>query len=119
MTTAAPHAMRSAHNYGTGETMPLTLETSQYLAVGASSAKFTNAMTVGVQYVFTCSTDCWVTVAVTGGSATANTANNHFVKAGARVPLAALSSTVAYVHAIRETDDGDATLSVVRAGAMI
>lgn len=99
--------------------MPMTLGTSQYLAVATASAKFTNAMTIGVQYLFTCSSDCWIKVAATGGAAAADTADNHFVKAGARVPVCALNSTLSFLHAIRDTADGDATLSVVTPGPTV
>ena len=57
--------------------MPVTMRTAQYVAVAGTSAKFTNAMVSGGQYRFTANTDCWVKVTATGGSAAANTADNH------------------------------------------
>lgn len=90
---------------------------SQVLAVGASSAKFTNAMAQGVQYFFTCESDCWIKVAATGGAAAADTADNYFVKAGMMIPLCNQEdsgTTNSFVHAIRQTADGDATLIGVR-----
>ncbi len=86
---------------------------SQVLAVGASSGKFTNAMAQGVQYFFTCESDCWVKVTAAGGSAAADTPDNFFVKAGMTIPLCNMEdsgTTNSFVHAIRQAADGDATL---------
>lgn len=94
--------------------MPVTITSTQVLAVGAASGKFATSMVPGKQYIFTCENDCWIKVAATGGSAAADTANNIFVKAGMVIPLACPdtnSRTNAFVHAIRQTSDGDATLS--------
>lgn len=89
---------------------------SQVLAVGATSGKFAAAMAQGVQYVFTCESDCWITVGATGGAAIADTDNNIFVKAGQDVPLANMEdsgTTNSFVHVIRQSADGDATLCAV------
>lgn len=93
--------------------MPVTITSTQVLAVGGTSGKFATSMVPGKQYIFTCENDCWVKVTVTGGAAVADTANNIFVKAGMVIPLACpdtSSRTNAFVHAIRQTSDGDATL---------
>lgn len=93
--------------------MPVTITSTQVLAVGVASGKFTNSMVPGKQYIFTCESDCWIKVTATGGAAVADTANNIFVKAGMVIPLACpetSSRTNAFVHAIRQTADGDATL---------
>lgn len=87
---------------------------AQYLAVATASAKFTNAMEPGIIYRFTANTDCWVTVAATGGAAVASAANNHFCISGQTLILAnpdTSSKTNAFVHVIRNTADGKATLS--------
>ena len=89
------------------------LDGSQALAVTGTSAKFTNPMQQGVQYYFTCESDCWITVGATGGAAVADTANNYFVKAGTEIPLANMEdsgTSNSFVHAIRQSADGDATL---------
>lgn len=94
--------------------MPYAMTSSQYSAVGAVSAKFTNAMDPGRTYEFRTSTDCWVKVTVTGGSAAADTANNIFVKAGGVLYLAnpdVSIKTNAFVHVIRDSADGDSTLA--------
>jgi hypothetical protein len=92
---------------------------AQYLAVATASAKFTNAMVPGQLYRFTANTDCWVTVAATGGAAVASTANNHFCISGQVLILANPdTSSVAnsFVHVIRNTADGKATLSPIGPG---
>lgn len=96
--------------------MLASVMTSQKLAVAATSAKFANAMAQGVQYLFTCENDCWITIAATGGAAIADTADNIFVKAGMVIPLCNMESsgtTNSFVHAIRQSADGDATLTAV------
>ncbi len=93
-----------------------SVTTSQVLAVGSSSGKFTNAMAQGAQYLFTCESDCWIKVAATGGAAAADTADNIFVKAGMTIPLCNTEdsgTTNSFVHAIRQSVDGDATLTKV------
>ena len=90
-----------------------SVQSSQVLAVAGTSAKFANAMAQGVQYLFTCESDCWIKVAATAGAAAADTADNIFVKAGMVVPLCNLEdsgTTNSFVHAIRQSADGDATL---------
>lgn len=92
-----------------------TLTQSQYLATTTTSAKFTNAMADGVQYRLCVSTDSWVTVGLTGGSADA-AAGSHLVKAGQAIGLTkprdvALSG---FVHVEALADAGHATLSVVK-----
>lgn len=88
-----------------------TLNSSQYLAVTTSSQKFTNAMDVGTQYRFSSTVDCFISVGLTGGSASAG-AGSHFIKAGQAVGLKAESATEGFVHVIGEAA-GKATLSVV------
>ena len=86
---------------------------SQALAVTGTSGKFATAMQPGVQYMFTCESDCWVTVAATGGAAQPDTAGNYFVKAETPLPLCNLEdsgTTNSFVHAIRQSVDCDATL---------
>lgn len=90
---------------------------AQYLAVAATSAQFTNPMSPGVVYRLTANTDCWVTVAGTGGAAQASTANNHFLISGQTILLVnpdVSSTTNAYVHMIRNSADGKATLSPLK-----
>ncbi len=91
----------------------VSVQSSQVLAVAGSSGKFTNAMAQGVQYLFSCESDCWIKVAATGGAAAADTADNIFVKAGMVVPLCNLEdtgTTNSFVHAIQQSAAGDATL---------
>ena len=92
---------------------------AQYVAVAATSAKFTAAMAPGILYRFTANTDCWVFVGVTGGAAQASTANNHLCLSGQTLILAnPATSSVAgsFVHVIRNTADGKATLSPLGPG---
>jgi len=91
-----------------------TLTSSQYLATTTASAQFTSAMVDGQQYRLCVSTDSWVTVAVTGGSADA-AAGSHLLKAGQAIGLTkpkdvALSG---FVHVEALADAGHATLSIV------
>jgi len=91
---------------------------SQYTAVTATSAQFTLPMGQGAQYLFRTSTDCWVFVGATGGAAQTDAANNHVVKAGGQLYLCNLEdsgSTNSFVHVIRNSADGDATLTLVGA----
>jgi len=88
---------------------------SQYVAVAVASAGFTNPMDPGKLYRFISSTNCWVRVTTSGGSAAADTTNNHFVAANQEVYLRnpdVSSVANAYVKVIRDTADGDATLSL-------
>lgn len=81
-------------------------------ATGAS-AQFTSPMAQGAQYVFTCESDCWVTVAATGGAAQADTAGNYFVKSGTSQPLCNLEdsgTTNSFVHVIAQAAAGAACL---------
>ncbi len=102
--------------------MPLvkSVVSAQALAVQvAASGKFAAAMEPGCAYEYCCEVDSWITVGATGGSAAADTANNVFVKAGTREPLANLEDsgkTNSFVHAIGQTAgaDGDATLTQYR-----
>lgn len=89
-----------------------TLKTSQYLATTTTSGKFTNAMVVGIQYRLCVSTDSWVSVAVTGGSADA-AAGSHLVKAGQAIGLIAETASIAFVHVEALAAAGHATLSIV------
>lgn len=84
--------------------------------MGAASAKFTNPMQPNNQYLYTCESDSWIKVTTTGGAAAADTAGNMFVKAGMMIPLMNpddSGTTNAFVHAIRQTTDGDATLTLI------
>lgn len=96
--------------------MPKTIRSTQYVAVAASSAKFTNAMVSGYQYMFTANTDCWVLVGATGGSAAADTANNILYIKGQVLFLAnpdSDSTTNSFVHVIQDSAGGDATLALI------
>ena len=86
------------------------------MAVTASSAKFTNAMVPNQRYLFTASIDCWVTTALTGGAAIPNTADNVLYVRGMALELGSpddTGTTNAFVHVIRDTASGDATLALV------
>lgn len=85
----------------------------QTLTVGAASAKFTAAMAPGAVYRFTANTDCWVTTGLTGGAAVAGAAENTLVLSGQTILLTGspLTATGNFVHAIRNTANGTATLS--------
>lgn len=92
---------------------------AQYLAVAATSAKFTSAMAPGKLYRYVCAANSWVKVTATGGAAAADTANNHYIPANTAVLLRNPDTSIttnAFVHAIRDTADGDATLSEVVGG---
>lgn len=95
--------------------MPV-MRSSQYVAVATASAKFTNPMQPGFEYRFATNTNCWVKVTVTGGTAAADTADNHYVPAGGVVYLRnpdQYITTNAFVHVVRDSADGDATLSLI------
>jgi hypothetical protein len=99
--------------------MPALKDLAQYLAIASTSAKFTNAMDPGILYRFTANTDCWLTIAATGGAAIASTANNHFCISGQVLILAnpdVSSKANSFVHVIRNTADGKATLSPIGPG---
>lgn len=86
--------------------------TAQYQTVTSSSAKFAAAMAFGEQYVFTTTTDCWITTAATGGSVTASAAGAMFVAAGSAVLLTPDDDgSVWFVHIIRDSADGKASLT--------
>lgn len=98
--------------------MPRGIRSTQVLAITGASAKFTNPMQSGQQYVFTATVDCWVKVTTTGGSAAVATADNIFYSAGQRLPLQSPDNagvtTNAFVHAIIATGmpSGTACLGV-------
>jgi hypothetical protein len=101
--------------------MPALSASAQYVAVATASAKFTNPMSPGILYRFTANTDCWVKVTVTGGSAAASTADNHLCLSGQTLILAAPAGDInttanSFVHVIRNTADGKATLSPIGYG---
>lgn len=99
--------------------MPVGMRTSQYTAVGVASAKFTNPMQPGQQYLFSASTNCFVKVTVTGGAASAAADNILYITGGPPLPLCSPDSNGvtdnSYVHVIRDTADGKATLTLVEA----
>lgn len=93
---------------------PIKTRISQTLAVTGASAQFANAMESGQQYRFTANTDCWVKVSDTGDSAVAAAADNHLYIKGQTLWLAiGQGETVdGFVHVIRDTADGSASLSL-------
>ena len=95
---------------------------SERVAVAAASAGFTTPMKPGQVYLFTANTNCWVKVTTTGGSAVADTSGNMYVHAGQTVYLSNLAdfdnslpsgttTTNGFVKVIRDSADGDATLT--------
>jgi hypothetical protein len=96
---------------------------SQYVAVAATSAKFAAAMDPNKVYRLTVTVDTWVHIGLTGDSAAAATADNMLVLAGQSVFLAhpyqpaggrsSASASAGFVHCIRASADGDATLTQV------
>jgi len=87
---------------------------TQYLALTSTSAQFTSAMEPGFIYRFSANVDCWVRITTTGGAAAANTANNILYIAGQSLWLAnpdVDGTTNAFVHAIEDIADGDASLT--------
>ncbi len=97
--------------------MPPYIRSSQVVAISGSSAGFTNPMEPGQIYRFTATTDCWVKVTTSGGSAAADTADNHLYIKGQTLYLASPDAngvtTNSYVKVIQDSAAGDATLSVV------
>lgn len=100
--------------------MAIALSASaQYVAVASASAKFTNAMVPGIIYRFTANTDCWVKVTATGGAAAASTTDNHLCLSGQTLILVNPDTSIttnSFVHVIRNTADGKATLSPIGPG---
>ena len=92
--------------------MPIFYEDSQYTTVTSSSQKFTNACAPDHWYRLRSSTDCFFAVGLTGGSASAG-ANSHFLPAGVAVDFMVRSATAGFVHIIRDSADGKATLSLL------
>lgn len=98
---------------------------SQYVAVASTSAKFTNPMKPGAIYRFTANTDCWVNIGATGGAAAASAADMILCLSGQTLILtgpdydpttpSSTTTTNGYVHVIRNTADGKATLSLLAA----
>lgn len=97
--------------------MPVGIRNTQTTTVTSSSQKFTNPMNPGQQYVFSANVDCWVKVTTSGGSAAADTADNIMYVAGQQLPLKspddAGATTNSYVHVIRDSTDGSATLGII------
>ncbi len=91
-----------------------TLQSSQYLATTTASAQFTLPMEPLIQYRLAVSTDSWVTVALTSGSADA-AAGSHLLKAGQAIGLTKPLGSAAdgFVHVEALADAGHATLSIV------
>ena len=95
----------------------ITVADSQYVAVGSSSAKFADAMDVGFLYRFTSNVDCWVVRGATGGSAAADDNGATLVIAGQVAYLSTdAQATTGFVHVIRDTADGKATLTRILGG---
>jgi len=89
---------------------------SQIRVTGAASAKFTNPMEQGGQYLLRCEAAAWVLVGATGASAVADTANNHFVPAGGQLLLANLETsgtTNSFVHVIQDAAAGQCVLTLL------
>jgi uncharacterized Fe-S cluster protein YjdI len=87
--------------------------TSQVATVSAVTAKFTNAITVGNWYCLVADTDIWWNLGATGGSAVAETANNHVLQAGREKWIITDNATTrGFVHVIRASADGAASLSL-------
>jgi hypothetical protein len=95
--------------------LPLTFSSSDYKAVTSSSTQFDTTMIAGVQYVLRSSVDCWIRTG-SNPTAAADTDENHFVKAGFPV-LLAKKETATKVAIIRDSADGDATLSALEHGS--
>lgn len=96
--------------------MPRGIEptSAQYSTVIVTSQKFTTAMAKGQQYVFLSTTNCWITKGATGGAAVGSAAGAIFVPANTAVLLQNTedATTNAFVHFIRDSADGKATLSI-------
>lgn len=88
------------------------LRQGQWLAVTTTSAGFTNAMSVGLRYLFSCTTDAYVRVTATGGEAT-NAANNIAYKAGMLLVLEAPDATNGFVYVEAVDTAGVASLMVI------
>lgn len=88
------------------------IRASQVSTVTNSSAKFTNEMAVGQVYRLAVNTNTWFKVTVTGGSAAADTTDNHFLGSGQAVFLRSPGTGDGFVHVIRDSADGDASLSL-------
>lgn len=93
--------------------MPQTIGQCQTLTVSASSAKFTNPMTVGVQYIFRTTIACYISVEATGGAATTS---DTYIPADGFEYVAAIDSTESYLHVIGAA--GTATLTPIVNGAL-
>ena len=97
--------------------MPIGSRSSQVVTISGTSAKFTNAMTPGVQFMFTANTDCWVTVALTGGAAVAAAADNILYLKGQQLPLTSpddgSTTTNSFVHVIQASAGGSGCLRAV------
>jgi hypothetical protein len=92
--------------------MPIFYGTSQYTTVTSSSQKFTNACVVDHWYRLSSSTDAFFSVGATGGSASAG-ADSHFIPAGGFRDFMVESAANGFVHIIRDSADGKATLTLL------
>lgn len=81
-------------------------------AISGTSVAF-DAMNVGQIYRLSANTDIWFTVGASGGSATADADNNHFLVKGAEVLISPADSTNNVVHAIQDLAGGHASLSLL------
>jgi len=91
--------------------IPISLTTSDYKPVTSTSTQFDTTMVSGVQYVVTSSVACWIRIG-SNPTAAADTDQNHYVPANTMVPVAA-NGTATKVAIIRDSADGDATLSAI------
>jgi hypothetical protein len=93
--------------------MAIIINSTQVLAISTTTAKFTNPMQPGQKYILQANTDCWFLVGATGGSATAEGANNTFLKAGVQMELKTESAANGYVHVDCATGSGVANLVLI------
>src|SRR5262245_8591129 len=85
-----------------------TSVTSSYTATAAENSKI---MAMGTQYRLYCSTDAWFRITTPGGPAAAvGGSDSHPISAGNAVLVSALG-TKTKVSVVRNTADGNATLS--------
>ena len=91
--------------------LPISLTTSDYKAVTSTSTQFDTTMVSGVQYMVVSSVAAWIRIG-SNPTAAADTDQNHYLPANVARFVAA-SGANNKVAIIRDTADGDATLSAV------
>lgn len=92
--------------------IPVSLTGSDVRTVVTASALFDTVMASGQQYLLTSTTNCWFTIGTSGATAAASD-GSHYLAAG-QYRLVAAQGSNTRVAIIRDTADGNASLSLIQ-----